>query len=1678
MPSKSQGGGSSRTTKHLFAIIAFLLIFGVGNVWASNAHHCLIGEPIATWKTTDNWSKSYEEFALTSPANTSWDEFCIYMWVETNQTFAFNNHFFNPGDAKQVGPSSDQATLNNDGGTGKGVATDGTTNAWKYTGATGLVKICAAQSSGDNNQGEWKPYVWVEEAKEIEILKGNKIMFYFGMTTSWNEDWNVLRTSNTTAKTADQQYHRLPESKCSSWISVAYVSPAQYYVGKTEWAGVQMEATAEAGCLYSVYNDGSSDKIYKNVAAGAIPHFSTTTVNKTVGTTDSEIAATVTNSIYGNEQVLFYYYTTDGGTTFTKFDPSDISSLAVGVYTVYALGWDGHILVRSDNTVTLNVGVTISLNANGGTDGDVTSVFATSGVAASTGNIASASLPTKTGYTFNGFWTSGGTEVIDENGEWIVDVSGYTDDSGNWTCSAASTLYAHWTPKTYTINLANMEADDAGTESVEVTYDASTNMTSAITKPTKAHYDFGGYYTSEDVGETLDHQLIDEDGNWVKDVTGYTSNDGAGNPTWVHDYAISLYAKWTETAYTITMAVSPAGTGTTSPASTATGKLVTESGDITATPAAGYKFKEWQFSKTDEAYDVWCADGFSSTDATIHIKAQHNGTLTAVFEERYSLVGSLQDDSGNGGMPGWEDYSKTFTVNSSSPVDLTRTCTLQADKTYKVQVHDLATGTNLGRSGCDPVCVLEENASLVMENSNNDVFLYTSGAGEYIFKITAVDGSGHPTLTVLRPYPVNFGEKYQDIDGTLHSGTTGGTASASASGALSSGDYVTYNTSVTHTATPEDGYTFAGWWSSDEFEGDAFSNTNPMTYAVTSGDNTYAKFVETSTTVTLANDDNGKVQIGGEDATSTTCGVTTTRELTAVANAGYKFKNWTTSASPDFEVDDADAATVTLTGHGAGTAGTLTANFTECWVLSAQSEGWGSATFTISNISDVSGDAVGYVDISLPANTDLEFTMVDNSTSTEYKNGADKVYYMTYTNHTDWDFATGKTYNCGITTAGKGTYRFTWNITDKTMTVTYPLSYQVNYDAYPSVGGSVTVVDDDSQSVPSGGYVRKDGSVTYTAAANTGFTFEGWYTDDTYVTRFSTTSSWTDSEVGSTSNSYAKFNAVGLSFTGGAGGSGIYWNDASNWSPACVPTIYHDVTIPKYCEVGKYGSPVVATAKNIVIDTVGHSSARLLVNAGYALAVEEMIKVKTSNTPTYGPTTENLLKLESDASYKHGALAVKGYNDEQMDIVARVEFHTQSCVHNFASLGGEYAGFYVNQFIGTPLRNPDLWDYYGCWIYKWDPTHHDEINDKYGDWVYQSSSTPLEPFRGYDILSEIEYPETYWLEGQLVYAQDTTLDLYYNAKHVTDMGAELGQENMFANSWTAPIDVSQMTTSDFAGGDEDKMEATIYVFNSGWPNAWEELKDKIGTLPGQYLSMSVKSAEYTSSITCIPAMQAFSVFAKTAGASLTLDYDRIVYNPLLERSTAIEPMRAPRRARTELSNDDPEIMRIRVEGAQGADQMHLLLREDFHADFDNGWDARKMFGESYAPQIFAITEDGNMSVNCIPDAEGTVLGFRKGSDDSEYTFRFEYDGEETLYLNDLVAQTSTLIDAENTYTFTAAENDIETRFVISASPIHNAPTGLDHIGNSASKVHKLMINGVLYIIRGGRIYNASGMIIK
>ena len=144
-------------------------------------------------------------------------------------------------------------------------------------------------------------------------------------------------------------------------------------------------------------------------------------------------------------------------------------------------------------------------------------------------NYGALTNPTRAGYTFDGWFTEevGGTQVLETN---VVKIT------------ATQTLHAHWTVNHYNITLNNQSATNAGTENIAVTYDANTNLTSAITTPSKVEYTFEGYYTGTNGGGI---QLIDKNGNVLSSVAGYT--DASRN--WVHASDVTLYAYWKGNQY-------------------------------------------------------------------------------------------------------------------------------------------------------------------------------------------------------------------------------------------------------------------------------------------------------------------------------------------------------------------------------------------------------------------------------------------------------------------------------------------------------------------------------------------------------------------------------------------------------------------------------------------------------------------------------------------------------------------------------------------------------------------------------------------------------------------------------------------------------------------------------------------------------------------------------------------------------------------------------------------------------------------------------------------------------------------------------------------------------------------------------------------------------------------------
>ena len=82
-----------------------------------------------------------------------------------------------------------------------------------------------------------------------------------------------------------------------------------------------------------------------------------------------------------------------------------------------------------------------------------------------------------------------------------------------------------------------------------------------------------------------------------------------------------------------------------------------------------------------------------------------------------------------------------------------------------------------------------------------------------------------------------------------------------------------------------------------------------------------------------------------------------------------------------------------------------------------------------------------------------------------------------------------------------------------------------------------------------------------------------------------------------------------------------------------------------------------------------------------------------------------------------------------------------------------------------------------------------------------------------------------------------------------------------------------------------------------------------------------------------------------------------------------------------------------------------------------------------------------------------------------------------ITLVDEATGTRTNLSAGLTYPVTLEEGDYTNRFFLEISPIKTTPTGIEDVqgGNvQSTKVHKVMIDGILYIVKDGNIFDARG----
>ena len=279
--------------------------------------------------------------------------------------------------------------------------------------------------------------------------------------------------------------------------------------------------------------------------------------------------------------------------------------------TVYANPYLSGKTGASSAITINNAQFTVTLNQNGGTGGiSSQSVYNYR----KGGNITT--LPSKEGYTFNGYYdaASNGTQYINSSGAWVK----------TWDKEAAGTLYAHWSPITYTVTLI-----DNGTTST-ASYSSDSNYT--FTSPTKTGYTFNNW------------KVVTAAGNWTDGETissGTTTSGKYGNAT--------LESQYTANNYTVKFDAN-GGSGTMNDETfTYDQSKALTSNKFTRT---GYTFAGWATDKT--AISATYTDGQSVSNLAM------SGTVTlyAVWQANTYTV-SFNANGGSGTMS-----DETFTYGT------------------------------------------------------------------------------------------------------------------------------------------------------------------------------------------------------------------------------------------------------------------------------------------------------------------------------------------------------------------------------------------------------------------------------------------------------------------------------------------------------------------------------------------------------------------------------------------------------------------------------------------------------------------------------------------------------------------------------------------------------------------------------------------------------------------------------------------------------------------------------------------------------------------------------------------------------------------------------------------------------------------------------------------------------
>lgn len=236
--------------------------------------------------------------------------------------------------------------------------------------------------------------------------------------------------------------------------------------------------------------------------------------------------------------------------------------------------------VFCDNVSETNPIKTVTFNANGGS-------VATSNKTVTYGSTyGTLPTPTRSGYSFSGWYTA-------QSSGSLISASTTVTNSSNHT------LYAHWSPLSYTVYF-NANSGSVSTSNKSVTY-GSTYGT--LPTPSRSGYTFNGWYTASSGGSQ---------------VTASSTVTNASNHT--------VYAHWTQSSYTVSFNAN-GGSVPTSSKSVTYGSTY---GTLPTPTRSGYTFNGWYTAQTGGSKITSSTTVSNASSHTLYAQWSSGSTMVSV----------------------------------------------------------------------------------------------------------------------------------------------------------------------------------------------------------------------------------------------------------------------------------------------------------------------------------------------------------------------------------------------------------------------------------------------------------------------------------------------------------------------------------------------------------------------------------------------------------------------------------------------------------------------------------------------------------------------------------------------------------------------------------------------------------------------------------------------------------------------------------------------------------------------------------------------------------------------------------------------------------------------------------------------------------------------------------------